>query len=88
MNVLLVGGGGREHALAWRLRQDDPNTKIFAAPGNPGSGVCASARAKTCSEFATTASPETAASKKLLRLISNLSINHQFSWNPGVAIAR
>jgi len=36
MKVLLVGGGGREHALAWRLRQDDPRTKIIAAPGNPG----------------------------------------------------
>jgi phosphoribosylamine--glycine ligase len=36
MKVLLVGGGGREHALAWRLRQDDPNIDIIAAPGNPG----------------------------------------------------
>ena len=36
MKVLLVGGGGREHALAWRLRQDDPTTEILAAPGNPG----------------------------------------------------
>ena len=36
MKVLLVGGGGREHALAWRLRRDDPNTQIFATPGNPG----------------------------------------------------
>ena len=36
MKVLLVGGGGREHALAWRLRQDDPQTEILAAPGNPG----------------------------------------------------
>ncbi len=36
MKVLLVGGGGREHALAWRLRQDDPRTEIIAAPGNPG----------------------------------------------------
>ncbi|MDB4878032.1 MAG: purD [Gemmatimonadetes bacterium] len=36
MKVLLVGGGGREHALAWRLRQDDPTVQIFAAPGNPG----------------------------------------------------
>jgi phosphoribosylamine--glycine ligase len=33
---LLVGGGGREHALAWRLKQDNPDGKIFAAPGNPG----------------------------------------------------
>ena len=36
MKVLLVGGGGREHALAWRLRQDDPSIEIIAAPGNPG----------------------------------------------------
>jgi phosphoribosylamine--glycine ligase len=36
MKVLLVGGGGREHALAWRLRQDDARTEILAAPGNPG----------------------------------------------------
>lgn len=36
MRVLLVGGGGREHALAWRLAQDDPRVTILAAPGNPG----------------------------------------------------
>ena len=36
MKVLLVGGGGREHALAWRLAQDDPRVQITAAPGNPG----------------------------------------------------
>jgi phosphoribosylamine---glycine ligase len=36
LKVLLVGGGGREHALAWRLRQDDPGVSIVAAPGNPG----------------------------------------------------
>jgi phosphoribosylamine---glycine ligase len=36
MRVLLVGGGGREHALAWRLAQDDPSVSITAAPGNPG----------------------------------------------------
>ena len=31
-----MGGGGREHALAWRLKQDDPSLDILAAPGNPG----------------------------------------------------
>jgi phosphoribosylamine--glycine ligase len=36
MRVLLVGGGGREHALAWRLSQDDQSVSIIAAPGNPG----------------------------------------------------
>lgn len=34
--VLLVGGGGREHAIAWKLRRDDPALEIIAAPGNPG----------------------------------------------------
>ena len=36
MKVLLVGGGGREHALAWKFKQEDPDTELIAAPGNPG----------------------------------------------------
>ncbi|HUQ45693.1 MAG TPA: phosphoribosylamine--glycine ligase [Gemmatimonadaceae bacterium] len=36
MRILIVGGGGREHALAWRLRRDDPSLELIAAPGNPG----------------------------------------------------
>lgn len=36
MKVLIVGGGGREHALAWKLIQDDPTLEVIAAPGNPG----------------------------------------------------
>jgi len=36
VKVLIVGGGGREHALAWKLRRDDPSTEVIAAPGNPG----------------------------------------------------
>ncbi|MFN7135888.1 MAG: phosphoribosylamine--glycine ligase, partial [Myxococcales bacterium] len=36
MNVLIVGGGGREHALAWRLSQSPRLTTLHAAPGNPG----------------------------------------------------
>jgi phosphoribosylamine---glycine ligase len=34
--VLLVGGGGREHALAWRIKRDAPAIDLIAAPGNPG----------------------------------------------------
>jgi phosphoribosylamine--glycine ligase len=41
MKVLIVGGGGREHALAWKLRRDDPNLDLIAAPGNPGIGSLA-----------------------------------------------
>jgi len=36
MKVLVVGGGGREHALAWRLAQDPTVTRVFATPGNAG----------------------------------------------------
>ncbi len=33
---MVVGGGGREHALAWAFRRDDPSSEVFCAPGNPG----------------------------------------------------
>lgn len=39
MNVLLVGSGGREHAIAWKLAQSKNLDKLFIAPGNPGTAL-------------------------------------------------
>ncbi len=36
MKILLVGGGGREHALAWKISQSDKVDKLYCAPGNAG----------------------------------------------------
>src|SRR5258705_11877260 len=36
MNILVVGGGGREHALAWKIAQSPRVAKVFVAPGNAG----------------------------------------------------
>ncbi|MCH8932799.1 MAG: phosphoribosylamine--glycine ligase [Nitrospinae bacterium] len=41
MNVLIVGGGGREHALAWKIAQSPKVTALFCAPGNPGTAQVA-----------------------------------------------
>lgn len=41
MRILVVGGGGREHALCWALRRENPAATIFCAPGNPGTAQVA-----------------------------------------------
>lgn len=41
MNVLVIGGGGREHALVWKIAQSPLVTKLYCAPGNPGTAALA-----------------------------------------------
>ena len=41
MTILLLGSGGREHALAWKMLQSNKCTKLFVAPGNAGTGCIA-----------------------------------------------
>ena len=39
MNILIVGGGGREHALAWKAAQSKDVKQVFVAPGNAGTAL-------------------------------------------------
>ncbi|MCT9812011.1 phosphoribosylamine--glycine ligase [Acidovorax sp. Be4] len=39
MKILVIGGGGREHALAWKLAQSPKSTKVYVAPGNGGTAL-------------------------------------------------
>ncbi|HEX6105279.1 MAG TPA: phosphoribosylamine--glycine ligase N-terminal domain-containing protein, partial [Gemmatimonadales bacterium] len=41
MRLLVVGGGGREHALCWALRRENPDADLYCAPGNPGTAQLA-----------------------------------------------
>jgi len=39
VNVLVIGSGGREHALAWRIARSPRVAKVFVAPGNGGTAL-------------------------------------------------
>ena len=51
MNILLLGSGGREHALAWKIAQSDKCEKLFIAPGNAGTGNCGENVAMKADDF-------------------------------------
>ena len=51
MKILLLGGGGREHALAWKIAQSEKVEKLFIAPGNTGTSNCGENVAIGVNEF-------------------------------------
>ena len=51
MNILLLGGGGREHALAWKISQSPLCNHLFIAPGNPGTAQAGTNLAIGVSDF-------------------------------------
>src|SRR5688572_25479303 len=44
MRILVIGGGGREHALTWALTAGHPDISVVCAPGNPGISTLAACR--------------------------------------------
>lgn len=51
MNVLVLGGGGREHAIAWKIKQSRLCDNLFCMPGNPGTSVIAQNIAGSANDF-------------------------------------
>ena len=41
MKILIIGNGGREHAITWKVRKDDLSDELFCAPGNAGTAALA-----------------------------------------------
>src|SRR6266403_3219182 len=52
MKILVIGGGGREHALVWKLKQSSSVDRIFCAPGNAGTGEIAENIAVSATDLA------------------------------------
>ncbi|MBO7249157.1 MAG: phosphoribosylamine--glycine ligase [Bacteroidales bacterium] len=52
MNVLVLGSGGREHALSWKIAQSDKLGKLYCLPGNPGTAEVADNIAGSATDFA------------------------------------
>ena len=51
MNILIVGGGGREHTFAWKIAQSPLCDRIFVAPGNAGTAAIATNLAIEVNDF-------------------------------------
>src|SRR5437016_14452862 len=52
MKILVIGGGGREHALAWKLKQSSSVDRMFCAPGNAGTAAIAENVAVSATDLA------------------------------------
>ena len=51
MNILIIGSGGREHTLAWKIKQSPLCSKLFIAPGNAGTALCGTNLSMAVSDF-------------------------------------
>jgi phosphoribosylamine--glycine ligase len=80
MRVLVVGSGGREHALAWKIAQSPQVERVFAAPGSDGIAVCA-----TCMPDVKVGDAEALASRALEESVDLVVIGPEAPLAEGVA---
>ena len=101
MKVLVIGSGGREHTLIWKLRQEEPDAQIFAAPGNGGTMSLAESVALTVdqvdalADFAesrqidlTVVGPEAPLAAGIVDLFQERGLAHRKSTGPSSASRR
>ena len=69
MNILILGGGGREHALAWAVRQNPRCDRLIVAPGNAGIAAVAECAALDILDGAAVAEFAAAHSRAMLDLL-------------------
>lgn len=67
MNILILGAGGREHTIAWKLKQSQTPTQLFVAPGNAGTAALATNLALSVTDF--TAIKEAAIAHEIQMLV-------------------
>jgi len=77
--VLLVGGGGREHALAWKLTQSPNLDSLFCAPGNPG--ISAEPRVTSVADLNIDSHSEVQPSS-LSKMGSLVALQYLLAWLP------
>ena len=72
MKVLVIGGGGREHALAWKLAQGERVQTVFVAPGNAGTAADPALHNLPLTDPAALAGEDAERMQKLLDVIEDL----------------
>ena len=80
MKVLVVGGGGREHAICWKLAQSPKVTELFCAPGN--AGIAADAECVAIGAKDIPAIPSTAYGERKANTLSTIILHREAFKNP------
>ncbi len=81
MNILIIGGGGREHTIAWKLAQSPNCGKLFVAPGNAGTHEIATNLALDVTDF------ESIKQAVLDNSVQMVIVGQKTRWSTGFTIS-